>query len=461
MTRGIVIAAPNSGSGKTTITLGLMRALSRRFQVVPFKVGPDYIDPSYHQAATKNEPHNLDLFLLGEENLKKIFFQSIRKGEMAIVEGVMGLFDGLGIESWASTAHVAKILKLPVILVVDVRSMSTSAAALVHGFQTYDPEVQLVGVICNQTSSKTHFSQVKESIERDCKLPVVGHLPFKKFLDLPERHLGLVPGWEITHLEKWLDHCADFFLKNVNLNQIIDLMIPLEEYSITPSQWTRFSPSKKIRIGVAYDRVFHFYYSDSLESLRSNGAELVYFSPLNDRLIPEGLDGLIIGGGFPEMFAMMLSHNQSMRHSIKTAIENGLPTYAECGGMMYLAREIEDHINRFYPMVGIFPVKAIMSKRLQHFGYVEVKVIRNNILAPSGTVLHGHEFHYSELIGSLPSSSYQVKKPNQKYTWNSGFVYKNCLASYVHLHLAAYPELISNFLNHCRLWKKNHSYLTS
>lgn len=461
MTRGIVIAAPYSGSGKTTVTLGLMRALTRQFQVVPFKIGPDYIDPSYYQAAAKNEPHNLDLFLLGEENLKKIFFQSIRKGEMAIVEGVMGLFDGLGTKSWASTAHVAKILKLPVLLVVDVRSMSTSAAALVHGFQTYDPELQLVGVICNLTSSKTHYNHVKASIERDCNLTVVGHLPFKKFLDLPERHLGLIPGWELNHLEKWLDHCADFFLKNVNLNQIIDLMKPLEKVDIGSTLQVKLPPSETIRIGIAYDSAFHFYYSDGLEALRSAGAELVSFSPLNDKFLPEGLDGLILGGGFPEKFALKLSLNQSMRNSIRTAIENGLPTYAECGGMMYLTREIEDHIHRFYPMVGIFPIKAIMSKRLQHFGYVEAKVTQDNILAPTGTVLHGHEFHYSELIGSLPISSYKVKKPNQKNAWDSGFTYKNCLASYVHLHFSAYPELISNFLNHCHHWKKNHSFLIS
>jgi cobyrinic acid a,c-diamide synthase len=180
---------------------------------------------------------------------------------------------------------------------------------------------------------------------------------------------------------------------------------------------------------------------------------------MNDKFLPEGLDGLILGGGFPETNALGLSYNQSMRNSIRSAIENGLPTYAECGGMMYLTQEIEDYTHRFYPMVGIFPVKAIMGKRLQHFGYVEVKVTRNNVLAPTDTILHGHEFHYSELIGSLPISSYKVKKPNQKNTWDSGFVYKNCLASYVHLHLSAYPELISNFLNHSRLWKKNHSYL--
>jgi cobyrinic acid a,c-diamide synthase len=459
MTRGIVIAAPYSGSGKTTVTLGLIRALTRQFRVIPFKIGPDYIDPSYHQAAAKNESHNLDLFLLGEENLKKIFFQSIQKGEMAIVEGVMGLFDGLGTESWASTAHVAKILKLPVILVVDVRSMSTSAAALVHGFQTYDPELQLVGVICNLTSSKTHYNHVKKSIERDCNLPVVGHLPFKKFLDLPERQLGLIPAWHIIDIDKWLDHCADFLLKNVNLNQIIDLMKTLEKSYISSTFQVKLPPSETIRIGIAYDGAFHFYYSDGLETLRSAGAELVSFSPMNDKFLPEGLDGLILGGGFPETNALGLSYNQSMRNSIRSAIENGLPTYAECGGMMYLTQEIEDYTHCFYPMVGIFPVKAIMGKRLQHFGYVEVKVTRNNVLAPTDTILHGHEFHYSELIGSLPISSYKVKKPNQKNTWDSGFVYKNCLASYVHLHLSAYPELISNFLNHSRLWKKNHSYL--
>jgi len=459
MTRGIVIAAPQSGAGKTTITLGLMRALARQFQVVPFKIGPDYIDPSFHQVASKNEPHNLDLFLLGENNLKKIFFYAAQAGDMAIVEGVMGLFDGLGTDSWGSTAQVAKILQLPVVLVIDVRSMLTSAAALVHGFQTYDPDLQLVGVICNLTSSQEHYAQIKESIERDCNLPVIGHLPFKKFLVLPERHLGLITSWETSNLDRWLDHCADFLLKNINIQQLIDLMVPLENRKIDFFNQFSFSQSEKIRIGVAYDQAFHFYYSDSLSAFRFSGAELVYFSPLQDQFLPEGIDGLILGGGFPEIFAAKLSQNVSMRNSIRSALEKGLPTYAECGGMMYLSQEIRGQDQHLYPMVGIFPVKAIMSKRLQHFGYVEVKVTQDNIISPAGRIIQGHEFHYSKLVGPKLEVSYRVKKPLEKKTWESGFVYKNCLASYVHLHLFAYPELISNFLIHCQQWKKKEKPL--
>lgn len=445
----IVIAGTHSGVGKTTIVTGLLAALKKRkLQVQSYKIGPDYIDPGYHYLASGKPAHNLDTWLVPEEKILPIFTKTAKKNDIAVIEGVMGLYDG-GRSGVSSTAAIAKLLNAPVVLVVDAKSMGESVAATVLGYKLYDPDIQFAGVIVNRLGSDTHRAIVCDALQRQ-GINVLGCLFRNDALVMPERHLGLKPVTEhdaaetITAMEEQIS-------RQINVDQLIDIArravcLP-EPAHATNSQYL----ASKVRIGVAQDDVFSFYYPESLEVLAALGADLVPFSPLSDRLLPPHIDGLILGGGFPEMFVEQLSENQLMKESILQAYHNDMPILAECGGLMYLTQQIIDFNDRSFDMVGAIPTACKMEKKLQTVGYVEATALSDNLLCRKGDVLRGHEFHFSRMLVEQANDSwaFQMKKMRTGAVYPAGFADKNLLASYLHLHFAGNESAAKHFLEKC------------
>lgn len=447
MTRGILLAGTQSGVGKTTVSIGIMSLLSNSHRVVPFKVGPDYIDLEYHQMVCGTKGYNLDLFLLGQQKVKDLFQSRAGRGDVAIVEGVMGLFDGLGEEGFGSSAQIAKMLSLPVVLVVDARGMARSVSALVRGFRDFDKDVQIVGVFLNRVRNDRHIRLLQQCIERDTGLPVVGFLPEDPDLVFPERHLGLVPVGEVgvrDKIERIRETVSQHFDRELFLRVMGEIQsIPLRE-----------CPREKIvRVGLAYDEAFHFYYHSSLECLEEEGIEFVPFSPLKDERLPEGISGLYLGGGFPEVFASQLHDNRRLAKMIRQVVIQGMPVYGECGGLMYLSQEIWVCGERF-SMVGVFPFTVEMTTCLQRFGYAEAVVLEENVLALPGTVLRGHEFHYSRIKGGSGRATYQVRRPSLGRYWSCGFVERNVLATYLHIDFFGFPQAAKRFARACQSFKR-------
>lgn len=451
----IVISGTHSGAGKTTLTTGVLRALyNRGLKVQPFKSGPDYIDPAFHSFVANRASRNLDVWMLGEETTKMLFAKNSADADISVVEGVMGLYDGLGTEKdMGSTAQLSKVIKAPVILVVDGSGMSSSAAAIVMGYAKYDDDVNIAGVILNNMHGEKHYELLKEAIERDTGIPCVGYLNKNSSISLKSRHLGLVPSGEVEELGEKLNEVGEMVAETVDLDRIIEIANTAPTLDVKVS---RFSPvvDKTVRIAVAHDSAFNFYYKDSLELLEELGAELVSFSPTKDERLPENIGGLILGGGFPEVFAEEIEANESMKNSIVTAVESGLPVYAECGGLMYLCDTIEDLDANSYKMVGIFPFKSKMTKRLQRFGYVNVKVEPETPISGQDTELFkAHEFHRSVVEHNNQGDFvYNVAKarPGQEHIdWTCGHRYKNCLGAYAHVHFYSNINLAKNFVMNC------------
>lgn len=443
-----MLAGTNSGVGKTTISLGIMGYLSKKFNVMPFKVGPDYIDTSYHRFATGNYSCNLDLYMLGVKNLKELFAKYTKMGDVSIIEGVMGLYDGIDTTKKGSSGDVARLLNVPVILVVDASEMAASVSAMVMGYINYDKDVNIKGVILNKAGGEDHYRLLKECIKRDLGIEVFGYLPSDVELSLPERHLGLVPTCEMKGLNEKFDRLYTYIEKYIDVEGILDSCnIELDDEVDNGNLYV--NAKDKVSIAFAHDEAFNFYYQDSLEILKKMGAELVPFSLLYDSNLPVGISGIYIGGGFPEMFTEKLSLNKKMISSIKNAIEKGMPVYAECGGLMYLTKSIKDLEGNTYDMVGIYDAYTVMTKRLNHFGYVEAEVLSDNVLFKKDDMIRGHEFHYSKLEGYVRNFSYIVHKPKRNESWPCGYVYKNCLATYVHINLYTYPDAAKRFIINC------------
>lgn len=433
----IVIAGTHSGVGKTTVAIGLMAALTQRGMIVqPFKVGPDYIDPTYHTLVSGRICRNLDTWLLKDQLIRGVFQEAAADAEIAIIEGVMGLFDGhASTNDRGSTAELAKLLQAPVILVVDASRMARSAAALVQGYLKFDPAVRLAGVIFTHVRER-HFALLREALQRYTDVPALGSLPPDPDLAIPERHLGLVPATEDLRMAQVKDRLADVVTRSVDLDQIVRMAkraTPLPRVEM-PGRG-HGNPPRTVMIGIARDRAFHFYYQENLDLLRRLGAELVEFSPLRDARLPDGLDALYLGGGFPEVFAKQLEHNAALRAEIKRTIEQGLPTYAECGGLMYLTQRLVDQEGHQHAMVGILPGAVRMTKRLQNFGYVTLIPKRDTILATANDPIKGHEFHYSIWDHQVPpgQAAYVVVKRREGRRLE-GFAQGHLLASYVHVH---------------------------
>ena len=449
----IVLAGTHSGVGKTTLATGLMAALKRRRRPVQgYKVGPDYIDPSYHTAATDRPSRNLDRWLLGD-HLNSSFRQSA-KYSWAVIEGVMGMFDGMsGTPGYGSTADVAKLLKSPIVLIVDASAMSRSVAALVHGFKTYDPEVSLQGVILNRVKSSAQENILSEALA-ELGMPILGVLPKEISMQLPERHLGLIPVGEGGLLSGYIESLSDFVTEYVDLEKIEMIMQnapELEETVETVSELGSGSAKRNFfRLGLAWDEAFLFYYRDALDLAERYHAAVIPFSPLHDSSLPESLDGIFLGGGFPELHLPELSANTSFLNSLRNFAAGGKPIYAECGGYMYLGNSIKDFEGREYPLAGLIPMKAEMTKRLQGIGYRRGVFLDDTFLGPRGTEVQGHEFHYSKVTfdSEVPAAYRLFKGEQNKRT--EGYARDNLFASYLHLNFAGQPELLEHWFNSAR-----------
>ena len=446
----IVIAATQSGGGKTTLVTGLLAALrARGLRVQSFKVGPDYIDLGYHQLASGRTGHNLDTWLVPEARLTEIFARECADADIAVIEGVMGLYDG-GRHGVSSTAAIAKALDAPVLLVIDAKSVGASAAATALGFRVYDPAVDLAGVLLNRLGSETHEEMVRTAME-GIDLRVYGALRRDAALALPERHLGLTPVEEHAAAAT-IAAVGERVEAGLDLDGILELARSASPLSVASPVHTEAAAS--VRIGVARDEAFSFYYAASLAELEAHGAEIVTFSPLYDVVLPD-VDGIIIGGGFPEMFAGELAANHSMRDSIRRAAEEGMPIYAECGGYMYLMESLIDFGGMAHDMVGIFPARARMTEKLQMVGYVEAEQLVNTVLGAPGLVLHGHEFHFSVEEADEEAAAvrpFRFTKLRNHAQYPAGHIYQNALGSYLHLHFAGCQEAAKHFVEACRRW---------
>jgi cobyrinic acid a,c-diamide synthase len=451
----LIIAGERSGVGKTTVTLALLAALKRRVQTVQsFKVGPDYIDPMFHRAVTGWACRNLDAVLTSERYVQQCFAHHTQTADYALIEGVMGLFDGAtGADDYASTAHVARLLDLPVLLILNCGSVARSIAAIAHGYATFDLRVRIAGVVLNRVGSDRHLEILKAALE-PLNLPILGVLRRQGDIAIPDRHLGLVPTGELPNLQPLLDRLADLGETCFDWPRLMPLLAC--EKSLTSGPTERFEPQAasltgrpKVRVAIAQDAAFNFYYADNLDLLTNLGAELVSWSPLQDSALPEDVRGLWLGGGFPEVFAETLAENQLARQAVQAAIQSGLPTYAECGGLMYLCEQILDFSAQAYPMVGIFPTTAQMGKRLT-LGYRQATALRNSPLMQVGERVWGHEFHRSTLTHEAKRPLFQLQGydsdlPLRAEGWSRDGVH----ASYTHLHFGTQPQLLARFLEHC------------
>ncbi len=446
----LLIAGTHSGVGKTTISTGIMAALTARgMRVQGFKVGPDYIDPSYHTGATGRVSRNLDTWLLGN-NLINSYHKGLAGADIAIIEGVMGLFDGIkGKREGGSSAHVAALLGVPVVLIVDVESMAYSAAAVVHGFASFDSQVKVAGVILNRVGSYGHFAMVRDAVQ-ELGIPVVGHLGKEDNLVLPERHLGLIPlGEEGTRLDYFAD-LAKVIEQGIDLDRLVSLGDSCRSAEATAiDSCNPFPVFPNVKIAVAKDEAFSFYYQDALDLLHNLGAEIIQFSPLHDSALPQSIDGIIIGGGFPESFLPELAENQALKQSLHRANDLGLPIYAECGGLMYLCEQIVGFDQSSYAGVGLVPGICYMTKKLQGMGYRQGVTVEDSILGPQGTSFRGHEFHYSRIDYRQSSAAYRICTATGEDRGLEGFVSGNLLGSYVHQNFAGNPDTAVNFLDAC------------
>ncbi len=438
----IVIAGTHSGAGKTTVATALMTALSRRgLRVQPFKVGPDFIDPGFPRPACGRVSRNLDGWMLTRATNLELFARASQDADIAIVEGVMGLFDGRGAESEdGSTAQMAKWLGAAVLLVADASAMARSAAAVIHGFESFDPDLDLAGVIFNRIGGSRHAELLRDSVRHYCRAELIGSLPRNDKIAIPSRHLGLTLATEALN-PACLDEMSAWIEANLDLDRLLTLAGERAP-SIDAQRQIDRPPQSNVRIAIAQDRAFCFYYQDNLDLLARYGADLAPFSPIDDSALPDGITGIYLGGGYPELHAQQLSSNRSMLRGIREFAESGGPIYAECGGFMYLTEAILDADGREYPMVGIFPTRARMQSRLAALGYVEPDPNRRSLWA-QGCSLRGHEFRYSK-IDPMPESIARIyREPIEGYRRHS------VLASYIHLHFLASPKFAEQFVQYC------------
>ncbi len=451
--RRIVIAGTGSGVGKTTLTIGLMSALRKKgYCVQGFKCGPDYIDPTYHTAVTGRVSRNVDSWMLSHEMVKEVVKKGSAGADISIIEGVMGFFDGKNpLKNDGSTADISIITQSPVVLVVNCASMARSAAAIVKGFQVFLQETNIVGVIANRVGSEGHYKIVKAAIEQECGIPVLGYLKKNADLTIPERHLGLIPSVERGELDPFFDQLANLVLETIDLDRLYELAkAPLLE--IKDSQFAR-REKQAVRIALARDAAFNFYYQENLKLLESMGAELVEFSPLKGEVLPDQADGLYIGGGFPEEFAEELTKQKQVMESIKTAIEKGLPTLAECGGFMYLTEELETTDNKQYKMIGIIPGMVKMQTKLASLGYREVIGEEGNFLLAGDLKAKGHEFHYSTFHPKTEiQHAYQTK--GMRGIKQEGYMKGNLVAGYTHFHFGSCIEMAARWIDQCKKYKE-------
>lgn len=447
-----MIAGTNSGVGKTTISIGIMAALKKRnYAVAPFKTGPDYIDPGFHKYVTGNPSYNLDSYILNENHINYLLDHSSQNKDISIIEGVMGLYDGFGITSnIGSSAHISIITKTPVILVIDATGMSNSAAAVVLGYKELNKNVDIQGIVVNRVSGVEHYKLIKEIIEVGTNTKCIGYMKKNGDISLSSRHLGLIPAEELGYLNENIDKLVDMIEESIDLDALLEIAqgAPLTEYD--SSFYDDFikdysSLYRGKRIGLARDKAFSFYYEANLDLLHNLGAQIVEFSPLEDKKLPEKLDSLYIGGGFPEVFGEVLAQNSSFKNSLKDYLESGGKCYAECGGFMYLSQSITNLDGTKNEMVGYLPIECEMTKRLQRFGYIEMEV---GIQGQEYTT-RAHEFHHSKIKEQELTHKYSIKKYRDAKMirqWECGLEKKNTIAGYPHLYFLSNLELMIKLL---------------
>lgn len=452
----LVIAGTNSGVGKTTLTLALVSALRKRgLRVQTFKAGPDYLDPTYLTLASGRPCYNLDGWMTSEPYVCNLFLEKAANADIAVIEGVMGLFDGSDpVDSAGSTAEIATWLAAPVLLVVNAHGVARSLAALVKGYSEFDPALTIGGIVANHCGSERHADWLKESLDA-FKLPqVVAAVPRNAFPELPSRHLGLVTADALNMPEHLLEALAEALERHGRVDEILRIARSAPAIPKNSAALQKPQQAKRLRLGLAYDAAFHFYYRDNLEALEAHGFELVPFSPVQDKCLPEGLDGLYIGGGYPEENAEALAENNTMLESVRRFAREGKPVYAECGGLMYLAQGIECSDAARHTLVGLLPQWTRMLDRRKALAYVEVTLTRDSLFGRQGEKLRGHEFHYSELVGDPIDGGawnppYSLKRRLSDAAILEGFQRGMTVASYVHAHFASRTGAVEHFVSAC------------
>jgi cobyrinic acid a,c-diamide synthase len=455
----LVIAGTASGVGKTTMVVGVTRALrARGLRVAVFKCGPDYLDPTYHARAAGRPSHNLDGWMMGKDAVLATFARvcADARADVAIVEGVMGLFDGVAPTSnEGSTAEIARWLAAPVLLVVDASGMARSIAAIAHGFATFDPELRLAGVLCNRVGSKSHLEILARATDDP---PVLGGLLENAELTFPERHLGLRTAAEDAVPEARFEACGARAAETIGLDAVLRIARsapPLETPAPAAAPVATPAPAPRVRLALAHDAAFHFYYDDNLRRLEALGAELIRFSPIADAALPSGVDGVLLGGGYPEAHAAALAANAPMRADLRRFAAAGGPIYAECGGLMYLTRALRTLDGTTHAMVGLLPGVAVMHPKLRALGYVEVETQAPTLLGAPGLRFRGHQFRYSELVledadAATPAAQvYSVRRRRSGEVVPEGYLAGSVLGSYVHAHWASNPQIPANLVAAC------------
>ena len=472
----IMIAAPASGSGKTAISCGLMSAFRKKnMEVRACKCGPDYIDPMFHREVLGVDSRNLDLFFSDKDELLDGFIRHTAGADITVTEGVMGYYDGRGMDTDAGSSYdVAKTLRIPVILVVPCRGAALSLAALVKGIVEFRGDSNIQGILLNRVS-KMLYPRLKEMLEQELKkyghkIPVVGYIPEDEAFHLESRHLGLVTPQELENLKEQTERAGRILNESVNLDQILsiaqaapELDVPLERTAVCESDRCenitktddRKADAKQLRIGIARDEAFCFYYKANLELLEEMGCELVSFSPLRDKELPHAISGLILGGGYPELYGERLSANRSLLAEIRTSLDVGMPCLAECGGFMYLHEEMKDRNGNVYPMAGVIKGKTYPTGKLVRFGYVSITADKsdqeNEALLLPGETIRGHEFHYWDSTDA--GTDCTAVKPDGKRKWQCIHMKGNLAAGYPHLYLPSLPDFARRFVGRCHAWR--------
>ncbi|NJD75890.1 MAG: Ni-sirohydrochlorin a,c-diamide synthase [Candidatus Methanoperedens sp.] len=464
----ILIAGDRSSAGKTTISIGIMSVMREMgYKVQPFKVGLDFIDPSYHTEVTGRYSRNLDGYLMKDTAVKEVFSHAVEGADIAIIEGVRGLFEGLEATSdTGSTAQIAKILECPVILVINARSITRSTAALVSGYKSFDPDVNIVGVILNNIGSKRHSEKARIAIETYTGTPVIGEIPRNDSMKISMRHLGLIPAMEgrrrHADFDENLGRIKTITREGIDIERLVCLARDAKQLEKPEENIFKAGEQKNIaKIGVALDEAFNFYYRDNLELLELAGAELSYFSPVNDRSLPD-VDGLYIGGGYPELFARELEENSAMREAIKQASARGMPIYAECGGLMYLTQEITTDISGSgkyhmaqmqggtFKMAGAIPGRTLMGHK-RVVSYNVGSFVKDNVIGKTGAGFIGHEFHHSEIVDIPDDTEFAIRLKRGEGIKGEldGILVGNTMAAYAHLHAASYTGFAKSFVGFC------------
>lgn len=452
----LLVAGVTSGVGKTLVSTSIMYYFeSKGYQVQPFKIGPDFIDPTYHAAICKRNSYNLDVWMMGQSGVLNKFNSTSSQADIAVIEGVMGVFDGVfGKSGFGSTAHVARILNSPIILVVDASRAGESIAAVVYGFLNFDKRLDVLGIVLNNVASLKHLKTIKEGMRQKINVPIIGVIFRDKDLVLNERHLGLIPVLKAGRSNvNRIVTVSRLISKNLCLKRLRNLRV-IRRDTVPMSSPGCVEPI--VKIAIAKDESFNFYYPDTIESLKLNNAEIISFSPVNDKKLPDGISGLILGGGFPEILADHLAKNYYIKKSILKEAENGMPIYAECGGLMYLTKTVTQHRKgkkRTRKMIGLVDADTVMSDR-PILNYTEA--VNSGSFFRNIRKVRGHEFHYSRIdnIGKDLRFAYSLRRGNGISNNKDGVIVYNCLASYMHLHFGGDQRLARRVVELCRNYSK-------